>query len=654
MERISKDKYYLEIAKSVALRSPCLRRKYGAIIVKEDAIVSTGYNGPARGSTNCIEVGCIKELLNLPHYSGYDYCPAVHAEENCVSGETFILQADGTIEKARDTNTTLISFDTIFFKPLKVRSQKFESLKKEVIKITTKRGISIEVSPDHIMLVLDRASFLKEKLAKEVTINDYLPFPSKIEIEGKPQTLPEIEFERYKLKNGCWKKFYELIKKHNYTWKSFCEKCSFSLRVLSNLKNYRSIKRKNMRKILEILPEAKNLIEGVEIKKIKIPKKTSPEFCQIVGYFIGDGSLSKNYIAFHDAEKSVLTFYNKLIKKVFGIKGKIRKSWKGTHFVLIVSSHRLYLLFKKLNFGVRNKRKIPKIFHRIENESLSRLIRGIFDAEGTVGERAIHFSSSSRNLIEVLRLLLLRFGIFSSVYKIKRGSSNSFYYSLEISGVDLIKFKKKIGFSFEKKMKKLEEVLKKNPPKFSSLRVYPVEWFKKFKIPTTKFSVLRDKNKKNVTYFLAKKLLKEIKRKFKNDKEVEKLEKILNNIIFLKVKEVKVIRKKTKMFDFYVPPFHNFIANGIIVHNCIANAARNGSSVLGGTLYLYGIDAKTNKPVAGMPCPRCKRLIINAGIVQVVTIDENGNIVKYDVKKWVEEDKNWYIENYRKFEKQKS
>jgi len=82
--RISKDEYYLEIAKAVALRSPCLRRKYGAIIVKNDAIVSTGYNGPARGSTNCEEVGCIKEILNLPHYSGYDYCPAVHAEENAI------------------------------------------------------------------------------------------------------------------------------------------------------------------------------------------------------------------------------------------------------------------------------------------------------------------------------------------------------------------------------------------------------------------------------------------------------------------------------------------------------------------------------------------------------------------------------------------
>jgi len=82
--RISKDKYYLEIAKVVALRSPCLRRKYGAVIVKEDVILSTGYNGSARGVINCLEVGCIKDILSLPHGKAYNECIAVHAEENAI------------------------------------------------------------------------------------------------------------------------------------------------------------------------------------------------------------------------------------------------------------------------------------------------------------------------------------------------------------------------------------------------------------------------------------------------------------------------------------------------------------------------------------------------------------------------------------------
>ncbi|MCD6371424.1 MAG: dCMP deaminase family protein [Candidatus Aenigmarchaeota archaeon] len=83
-KRPTKDEYYLNIAKSVALRSPCLRRKYGAVIVVNDTIVSTGYNGPARGSNNCFELGCVKNELDLPHFSAYEYCPAVHAEENAI------------------------------------------------------------------------------------------------------------------------------------------------------------------------------------------------------------------------------------------------------------------------------------------------------------------------------------------------------------------------------------------------------------------------------------------------------------------------------------------------------------------------------------------------------------------------------------------
>ncbi|MDI6884129.1 MAG: deaminase [Hadesarchaea archaeon] len=81
-KRLNKDEYYLEIAKAVCLRSPCIRRQFGAIIVKGDVVVSTGYNGTARGVVNCTEVGCLKNELGLPHYSGYDDCPGVHAEEN--------------------------------------------------------------------------------------------------------------------------------------------------------------------------------------------------------------------------------------------------------------------------------------------------------------------------------------------------------------------------------------------------------------------------------------------------------------------------------------------------------------------------------------------------------------------------------------------
>lgn len=85
MERPSKVKYYLDIAAAVAARSTCIRRQYGAVIVKNDTIVSTGYNGTARGLVNCCDLNeCYRETHNIPHGEQYEKCKAVHAEANAI------------------------------------------------------------------------------------------------------------------------------------------------------------------------------------------------------------------------------------------------------------------------------------------------------------------------------------------------------------------------------------------------------------------------------------------------------------------------------------------------------------------------------------------------------------------------------------------
>jgi dCMP deaminase len=82
--RPSKDRYFLEIALKVSGRSTCIRRKYGSVIVKGNIIVGTGYNGPAKGVINCDQVGCTKDVLDQPHGGFYEYCTAVHSEENAI------------------------------------------------------------------------------------------------------------------------------------------------------------------------------------------------------------------------------------------------------------------------------------------------------------------------------------------------------------------------------------------------------------------------------------------------------------------------------------------------------------------------------------------------------------------------------------------
>jgi len=84
LDRPDKTMYFLGIALAVAARSTCVRRKFGAVIVNDNTIVGTGYNGTAKGVVNCYEAGCIKNELDLPSQGSYDLCPAVHAEENAI------------------------------------------------------------------------------------------------------------------------------------------------------------------------------------------------------------------------------------------------------------------------------------------------------------------------------------------------------------------------------------------------------------------------------------------------------------------------------------------------------------------------------------------------------------------------------------------
>lgn len=78
---MTKDEYYLNIAEAVAEKSPCIKKHYGAVIVKDDVIISTGYNGPARGEKHCIT--CTK-ACSSKDYDAYISCPAIHAEQNAI------------------------------------------------------------------------------------------------------------------------------------------------------------------------------------------------------------------------------------------------------------------------------------------------------------------------------------------------------------------------------------------------------------------------------------------------------------------------------------------------------------------------------------------------------------------------------------------
>ena len=98
MNRVSKHNYYLDIAQTVAERSTCLRKMYGAIIVKNDSIISTGYNGAPRGRKNCSDLGhCMRNKLGIPRGERYELCRSVHAEANAIIAAPRDQMLDATL-----------------------------------------------------------------------------------------------------------------------------------------------------------------------------------------------------------------------------------------------------------------------------------------------------------------------------------------------------------------------------------------------------------------------------------------------------------------------------------------------------------------------------------------------------------------------------
>jgi dCMP deaminase len=131
------DNYFIEIAKVVSSRSTCLRRKYGAVIVKDRVIISTGYNGAPRGIENCIDLGkCKRKEMNIPAGERYELCEAVHAEQNAI--------INGSPERMKDAVIYIAGFEedrsSAHGEPCKLCSRMIRNAQIKAVVYLTKKG----------------------------------------------------------------------------------------------------------------------------------------------------------------------------------------------------------------------------------------------------------------------------------------------------------------------------------------------------------------------------------------------------------------------------------------------------------------------------------------------------------------------------------
>jgi len=549
----------------------------------------------------------------------------VHVD-HCLTEDTLVQLSDGELLKVKDVpNSSYIN--TIDFENgenVDAFAKKSNYRGKNIFKIKTSFG-GIKSTGEHKFFVLNDLDII-EKKAKELKKGDFLVYNRKISFKGKKQELPGVEVRKVVKVS---KKGLDLIKQKRkekgLTQIQLAKKVGLSKFYGDFELGKFGIELKRLNKILDFLNVDKNLFSKkfVSYKNgIKIPNKTSAPFLQLLGYVIGDGSWywkSNNspYLEIGDKDKKNLELYKKIAKSEFNIDGKIVK--KHTN-ILHLSTYigRMFYKISPYVFSKAHTRKIPKIVHKVPLNELAAFLRGIYDAEGSFRTHTIVLTSTSKDIIEITKLLLLRFGILSWIYEFNEPISKRKAYQLNIThNNSLSLFSKKIGFGSRKKQEKLEKHIKEN--KTSTIeRVeripfngkYLKDVFKDMKITTwdlQKAGIPICHYTKGKHYPSKKMLIRilDFLKKHNNGNEkkikyyVKKIEKLIpRNLIFLPIKSIQYKKDNVVVYDFEVPGYSSFLANGFMVHNSVPGAygfiihTSEGAVVYTGDLRMHGLHAE--------------------------------------------------------------
>jgi stalled ribosome rescue protein Dom34 len=311
------------------------------------------------------------------------------------------------------------------------------------------------------------------------------------------------------------------------------------------------------------------------MKKVIIPNKINSKFARILGYYLGDGSYEVDRISFSEQREDVAKYYQKLIGEVFGIDSILQFRNEKGYWQIRVYSRILSQLFKKI-FQKKSKtlyEKIPSLILKSSNESLASFIGGFFDAEGYVSNGRVAFGINNKFIARQIQFSLLRLGIISSLSEYDNRSnpySNKIRYTISIDDLEsLKKFYSSIGFSSPEKQNKVKKLIGGRGSR-NKVRQLVVNGLDIARIIRNSGLNTRDFH---CGYFFCNKrqISKEIfKNKILNKIQNEELKRRLNlfyssNLIAVKISEIKSIGIG-KTIDIETKN-HNFLANGIIVHN---------------------------------------------------------------------------------------
>lgn len=496
----------------------------------------------------------------------------------CVTGDTPVIltngeikpiskifaQAKGDTEKKQDE--TIIHLN----KPLRVLSFDEKNIvEKEVnilykgkteklYEIKTRTGRTVKITPAHkLFRVLN--SNIEETPASQLKVGDYIASPRKIEI-GNRYVKFDVRFDARCMDENVLEKMKNIVDRltENITKKELAKKID---EPYYNLMNYYAGKNKPPVKFVKKLFTFAGLT-CPRIKKVKVEKKSTPinvpeiideKFAEFLGYIMSEGTIKAGQtIVFYNNDKHLRERFSKLLKELFGIKGKIIK--EKTVGGILVNSAALARLLISLGFPTKQKSRNVSISKELivspENVILS-FLKAYIKGDGYIGKTEMEIATASREMSTGLSYLLLRLGVLHRV-KTKRLRERN-YYRVFISPLEASKiceeYKKEKYFDSFDVVPFTSEFLKK----FVNIRHELKNYIRGENMTVNKFNAL-------VPYI-----------KSNPHKEIYNFKNKLKAIYCDKIIEIKEINKKTEVYDIVVPDTHNFVGGfcPMILHNTV-------------------------------------------------------------------------------------
>jgi len=560
------------------------------------------------------KIKIIKQLNSTAHQK-------VSKGGQCVAPETLISLEDGRIVEIKDfcagekiaaadfaqSNTTNAAVPLVFTKKTT-----------EALQITTKNPLtSLTSTLEHRYFVCTEDGII-EKQASELKIGDFLLYAAKLpqpsHYSDDASDLQEfVEYRTRVTPSGR-----ELLRQRRHQLGLHQRQAAFiagtSQMSISDLETgqYGSINRLDQILSRYMLNYHEFYRDHTEpLASLQLPNRLTPEFTQFLGYLAGDGSLDDNRMKLYDGDAANLGKYADLVKTAFALDAVLKKRTKKYGFSnakaaanpkLTSECHELRVHNKTLAEIVREM--FPELITSSENRcipqrlltsgprNLAAFVRGLYDAESTVSSGRISLATTSQTMVRQLQLVLLRYGIVSSIYPKK--SRFKPQYAVEINDADsLAAFQTHIGYSSQKKAAALEKLLAAKSTTNHTQTVpihgrYARKLLTQAGLKTSQFpsavkffngkrtmsiAVFRTQILNRAQHLMAQ---KEGLQTAEVQAAIQTLERLASgDLRMARIHEIKPQKvEKQDFYDLNIPGFGNFVANGIITHNSAARYSR--------------------------------------------------------------------------------